>query len=54
MTWSTLFQEITTARERARFTRRNQMEPRRLGKQGLTVSVMGLGCMGLSDAYGRV
>src|SRR6516165_10081605 len=28
------------------------MEPRRLGKQGLTVSPMELGCMGMSDAYG--
>src|SRR5690349_19492259 len=28
------------------------MEQRRLGSQGLTVSAMGLGCMGLSDAYG--
>ena len=28
------------------------MEQKRLGKQGLTVSAMGLGCMGVSDAYG--
>lgn len=28
------------------------MEQKRLGSQGLTVSAMGLGCMGMSDAYG--
>lgn len=30
-----------------------QMEQRKLGTQGLVVSAMGLGCMGMSWAYGR-
>ncbi|MGH3622006.1 MAG: aldo/keto reductase, partial [Sciscionella sp.] len=28
------------------------MQQRRLGRQGLTVSAEGLGCMGMSFAYG--
>jgi aryl-alcohol dehydrogenase-like predicted oxidoreductase len=36
-----------------RFFKGASMEQRQLGRQGLSVSVLGLGCMGMSWAYGK-
>src|SRR5882762_4386272 len=36
----------------ASINKRQTMETRKLGKSGLEVSAMGLGCMGLSFGYG--
>jgi aryl-alcohol dehydrogenase-like predicted oxidoreductase len=38
--------------EAARNGRKERMEQRKLGTQGLSVSAMGLGCMGMTFAYG--
>src|SRR3954463_5279473 len=47
-----LFLTVLQHKQQKQLNRRLNMQKRKLGKSGLEVSALGLGCMGLSFGYG--